>query len=110
MSRNRNAQREADGRCSPTCPAVDRAFDSLKATLEKIAPEDSRYMDAEIDRACEIVKDKGTLLLRSALVEACEEIQSLESERDDLLKQVEQMEREVASLNDEIANMAKEPA
>lgn len=110
MARNRNAERYADSLCSPTCPAVDKAFWALKEALANIAPEDADLIKRELDSACEAVKDQGTLLLRSALVGACEDIQALEGERDDLLQQVTALEREIESLNDEIASMAKEEA
>lgn len=103
------ADREADSRCRATCPAVDKAFANLKSDIAMIAGSDvADQFEREIDHCCERVKDGGTLLLRSALVSVCEELDEANGEIADLRRERDDLQDELALLRDELA--AKEAA
>ena len=110
---SRSDWREAIGYCAETCPAVDKAFDALVSELEPIVGEDGAAMVRLVEACCQTVKDKGTLLLRDALVSACadklrseEERDELERERDDLKTQVESLKDEIRALERELSECA----
>jgi hypothetical protein len=91
--------RMANDMCSPTCPAVDKAFSNLIEALDEMVPRSIRLdMISAVNDCCNEVKDVGTERLRSALEECCSELIEAQSNVADL-------EKQVADLQDEINHM-----
>lgn len=85
-------EREAASRCGETCPAVDGAFSELWDDLERwIAPCGAEDAKSSVDKCCEAVKAKGTLLLRASLVEVCGELQQAQHEAQGLRLEIERL-------------------
>lgn len=99
------AQRDADSRCSPTCPAVDKAFDALRDDIYRISGLDvSSDIDRALDQCSETVKNKGTMLLRDELVSACDELNQLRDELKDIERERDRLLDEVTDLREAVAN------
>lgn len=84
-----NGRRRAFMDVPETCPALDRA-----AAVAVEAAKDA------IDRLLSVAKDKGTELLRAALVSAYDEVERLEGRVADLEAEVDSLKQ---NLDDAIA-------
>lgn len=66
----------------------------------------------DVDRICndtaEAIKKEVTLPFREALIEACDRIEELEGENDDLTDRIKELEGEVSDLEDTIKSLEKE--
>lgn len=104
-----NDQREAFGYCDETCPAVDAAFaDLADDLLPLVASVNQDASQALLDACCEAVKDKATLRLRAALVEACRDKQEVERDRDELATEVRSLNDTVADLREQVKALESE--
>ena len=105
------AHRESLGYCAETCPEVDGAFGDLTTDLRELIPE-CLHDKAEklIEACCQLVKSKGTFLLRDALESACKDKQEIESDRDELIGEVRKLNDEIGSLQHNIASLESELA
>lgn len=103
------ARREALGYCAETCPEVDSAFGDLTTDLRTMIPE-RLHDDADrlIEACCQLVKDKGTLLLRAALESACGDKQDVEADRDELASECRKLNAQVDDLKGEVARLERE--
>ena len=91
--------RMANDYCSPTCPAVDRAFVDAWGDMENlIAPSLQRDAESLLDSLLNDIKSVGTEKLRRALEEVCAELIEAQSNISDLEKQVERLQDEVNSM------------
>ncbi|WP_136259396.1 hypothetical protein [Rhodanobacter lindaniclasticus] len=104
MSRHIHGFNESKGYCSETCPDVDSAFsDAWEEIKDMVAPRCEDEAERAIDMLCEKVKKVGTEKLREALCSAISDKMEAEGERDDLKRQVSDLESEIASLKDELS-------
>lgn len=90
-----------------TCPEVDSAFYDLRWSLEELLPElpKGEEMDKLFDLCKERVKAK-TSELREALINAYEEMYSLDDEWEEKLSEMEEEHRrEVSNLEDVISDL-----
>jgi DNA anti-recombination protein RmuC len=77
-----DASRRAFRAVDETCPTVDR---------------ESRRVSEALDDMVRHIKDKCTEPLRDALIEAYDEVITLEDERDELLSRIESLEEELCA-------------
>lgn len=109
MSRRNADFREALGYCAETCPEIDATFDGLLDDLlpmvAQVNQDEARQL---IAAACARVKDKGTLLLRDALVSACSDKQEVESDRNELADEVRKLADQVADLESQVRELSAE--
>ena len=103
MSRHVHGFNESKGYCSETCPDVDSAFsDAWSDIKDMVAPRCETDAERVLDMLCQEVKKVGTEKLRDALCSAISDKMDAEAERDDLQRQVGELEIEVAGLKDEL--------
>lgn len=95
---SRDAERRGFDFCGETCPAVAQVFSEwLNDHGDSIPP----MLHAPLDELIERVKEAGTYKLRAALTEACGELLQAEG-------RVEELEREVARLRDQVEDLESE--
>ena len=93
MSNFKAATREAMNRCGETCPAVDSAFqDLVDATEGLVSPALLNEFGDQMRICCERVKEKGTTVLRDALIEACGDLLDAEA-------RISRLEHELSLVN-----------
>ena len=109
MSRPIHGFNESKGYCAETCPDVDRAFsDAWEDMKELIAPQIVDEAERLLDGLCQRIKEVGTEKLRAALCDAITDKESVESERDDLARQVSDLESQVDGLKGEVTQLERE--
>lgn len=103
--------REAMSRCGETCPAVDGAFADLLSDLSYMVPP-ALFKDAErlVEQCCETVKEKGTLLLRAALVDTCDDLLSSRESEADAERRVKELEWSLDDARHQIKHLEEELA
>lgn len=95
---SKKSKKMSFGYCGETCPSVDgvfyKAYDEICEKLNLDEKDREFVFNLLVEDYCQEVKEVGTFLLRDSLDSACERIEELEDEVENLKYKISEIQNE----------------